>query len=272
MEEEQAQEERNVLANENDGGNGNLYYRNEHRSVFLELTHSSSEAGHSFVMGHHQEGLGNLIDLSPEAMRRTREKLTPFLLLKKTSTMSRLDASSPPHNDPTQNGPVPENHLQVSSNVEASRSNAAGPSGGHSFSSPETLSNSRKRKRESDFPSCSFDSPEMEESPSKRRRSDSRLGWNNNLLSIGDEKYYASTMPHPDASTLPQNDSTQNDLVPEKHLEVSNNVEAHSSNAAGPSGGQSSSSPETQSTSRKRKRRRDFNSPETDDSPSKRKR
>ncbi|KAL6479338.1 hypothetical protein MHYP_G00127710 [Metynnis hypsauchen] len=117
------------------------------------------------------------------------------------SKTTRPDASSPPHNDPTQNDPVPGNHLQIS---RAPSSNSAGPSGGHSSSSPETQSNSRKRKRESDFPSCSFDSPEMEESPSKRRRSNSRLGWNNSPLSIGDEQYDASTMSRPDASTPPR--------------------------------------------------------------------
>ncbi|KAL7870414.1 hypothetical protein SRHO_G00079110 [Serrasalmus rhombeus] len=191
MEEEQALDERIVLENaENDGGNGNPDYRNEHRSIFMELPHSSSEAGKSFVMGHHQESLGNLKDLPQEAMQRTQQNLTdeepgsssscsrqdrnPGIPEQyNASTMSCPDASTPPQNDPNQNGPVSENHLEVSNNVEAHSSIDAGPSEGHSSSSPETQSNSRKRKRKSNFPSSSCNSPETDDSPSKRRRSDS---------------------------------------------------------------------------------------------------
>ncbi|KAL6479344.1 hypothetical protein MHYP_G00127770 [Metynnis hypsauchen] len=294
-EEAQVREERNVLQDaEDDGGNRNPDYRNENRSVFVELPHSSSEAWHSIVICHHQESLGNLIDAPQEAIRRTRENpadadsgstsscsrqdRNPRISEQyNASTTTRPDASTPPQNDPTQNDLVPENHLQICNNVEAHSSNAAGPSGCHSSSSPETQSNSRKRRRKSNFPSCSFDSPEMEVSPSKRRRPNSRLGWNNNPLSIRDEQYDASMMPCPYVCTPPQNDPTQNDSVPGNPLEAPNNAEAHNYNADGPSEGHSSSSLETQSNSRKRKRKggfpsSSFNSPEMDGSPSKRRR
>ncbi|KAL7870413.1 hypothetical protein SRHO_G00079100 [Serrasalmus rhombeus] len=246
-EEEQVREERNVLEDAEDkGGNRNPDDRSEHRSIFVELPHSSSEAEKSFVMGHHQESLGNLKDLPQEAMRRTQQNLTdeesgsssscsrqdrnPRIPEQyNASTMSCPDASTPPQNDPTQNGPVSENPLEVSNNVEAHSSIDAGPSEGHSSSSPETQSNSRKRKRKN-FPSSSCNSPETDDN--------------------------ASTMPHPDASTPPQNDPNGNDPVPGNHLEVSNNVEAHSSIDAGPSEGHSSSSLETQNNCRKRKRKR----------------
>ncbi|XP_017575567.1 cilia- and flagella-associated protein 251-like [Pygocentrus nattereri] len=322
MEEEQALDERIVLENaENDGGNGNPDYRNEHRSIFMELPHSSSEAGKSFVMGHHQESLGNCKDLPQEAMRRTQQNLTdeepgsssscsrqdrnPGIPEQyNASTMSCPDASTPPQNDPTQNGPVSENHLEVSNNVEAHSSIDAGPSEGHSSSSPETQSNSRKRKRKSNFPSSSCNSPETDDNASTMPRPDASTPPQNDpngndpvpgnhlevsknveahsSIDAGPSEGHSSssletqnnsfTMPRSNASTLPQNDLIQNVPVPGNHLEVSNNAEAHSSNAAGPSGGQSSSSLETQSTSRKRNRKSNFNfnSPETHDSLSKR--
>ncbi|KAL7879050.1 hypothetical protein AOLI_G00100240 [Acnodon oligacanthus] len=71
--------------------------------------------------------------------------------------MPRPYAYTPPQNDPTQNNSVPGNHLEV-------------PNNPHSSSSLETQNNSRKRK--SNFPSSSFNSPETDDSPSKRRRSD----------------------------------------------------------------------------------------------------
>ncbi|KAL7879055.1 hypothetical protein AOLI_G00100290 [Acnodon oligacanthus] len=204
-EEAQVRKERNVLQGaEDDSDNGNPDYRNEHRSFFVELPHSSSEAGHSIVMSYHQESLGNPIDHPQKTIQRTWENPTDAESGSSSSssrqdrnpripeqydasTMPRPDASTPPQNDPTQNDSVPGNQPEAPNNAEAQSSSAAGPSVGHNFSSPETQSNSRKRKRGSDFPSSSCNSPEMEKSSSKRRRSDSKLGWNNNPLSIRDE-------------------------------------------------------------------------------------